>query len=98
MFHFIASHIGERTPVSPARPAGQAPVRHGALRSADRRGDRVGRRCRLRDGIRQTCGSPAPGNCPVAAPKSRQVQLLAGWPVGPSWLQLPVVVSALPWA
>jgi hypothetical protein len=30
-------------------------ARHGALRSGDRGGDRDGRRCRFRDGIRQTC-------------------------------------------
>jgi len=59
----------------------------------------VGRRGRHpTDGIGQTCGSPAPGNCLVAAPKSRQVQLLVGWLVGRGWLPLPVVVSALPWA
>jgi len=59
----------------------------------------VGRRGRHpRDGIGQTCGSPAPGNHLVAAPNSRQVQLLLGWPVRQGWLQLPVVVSALPWA
>jgi hypothetical protein len=58
----------------------------------------VGRRCRLRDGIRQTCGSPAPGNYLAAVPKPRRVQLLVGWPVGQGSLQLPVVVSALPWA
>ena len=38
----------------PARPA-RRQARHGALRSGDREGDRGGRRCRLRDGIRQTC-------------------------------------------
>jgi hypothetical protein len=55
----------------------------------------VGRRGgHLGDGIGQTCRSAASGSGLVAAPKSRQVQL----PVGRSWLQLPVVVSALPWA
>ena len=43
----------------------------------------VGRRGRLRAGIRRPRGSPAPGNYLVAAPTSRQVRLLPGWPRGP---------------
>jgi hypothetical protein len=40
-----------------------------------------------------------PGSYLVAAPKSRQVQPLLGWPVGQSSLQPPaVVVSTLSWA
>jgi hypothetical protein len=37
-------------------------------------------------------GPAAPGNYLAAAPKPRRVRLLLGWPVGQSWLQLPVVV------
>jgi hypothetical protein len=41
---------------------------------------------------------PVPGHYLVAPPRSRQVQLLPGWPMSHSWLWPPVVVSALPWA
>src|SRR5262249_15330 len=59
---------------------------------------RDGGRCWIRGGIGKSGGPPAPGNCLVAVPKSRQVQLLVGRPVGHSSLQLPEVVSTLPWA
>ena len=69
--------------------------RHGALCPPIEGVTVVGRRGRHpTDGIGQTCGSPAPGNCLVAAPKSRQVQLLVGWLVGRGWLPLPGGIGA----
>ena len=82
----------------PARPARRR-ARPGALRSGDRRGDAVWQTRqappRHPPDVR---GSPAPGNCLAAAPKPRRVRLLLGWPMSQSSLQLPVLVSALPWA
>jgi len=43
-------------------------------------------------------GLPAPGSYLAAAPKPRRAQLRLGWPMSQSSLQLPVLVSALPWA
>jgi hypothetical protein len=42
---------------------------------------------------RAACSRPPPGR----SPRSRQVQLLPGWPISHSWLWPPVVVRALPW-
>ena len=78
---------------------GQPGVEPGPARCGpgDRGGDRGGRRGRLRDGIRQSVrGSPVPGHYLAAAPRSRQAQLLPGWPVSHSSLWPPAVVPALP--
>ena len=97
MFHFCPAYWGEdaRVASQPRRPGidpGAAccgpPIEGVTV---------VGRRCRLRDGIRQRCGASVTGNYLVAVPKSRQVQLLVGCPVGQGSLQL-LVVSTLPWA
>jgi len=55
MSRFVALHVRERMPVSRASPASQGSGPCGALRSSARRGDRGGRRGRLRNGIRQKC-------------------------------------------
>jgi hypothetical protein len=98
MFRFVVLHIRDRMPVSRASPASQPP---GPARAAVRRSKGVIAWQPLQAPGRQppdVRGAAAPGNYLAAAPKPGRVRLLVGWPVGQSSPQLPVVVSALPWA
>jgi hypothetical protein len=98
MFRLVVHDLRERMPVSRASRASQAPGP--ARRAAVRRSRGCSRWQTLQAPGRhppEVRRSPASGNCPVAAPRSRQAQLLLGWPISKDSPSA-AVVSALPWA